>query len=65
MLVNASAEDVKSFKACTIRRLDRKQSSLTDSEHFKLVNVKENAMSNKLKQLGRALLSHTFSKQVW
>ena len=47
MLVKASAEDVKSFQAYTIRRLDQKQSSLTDSEHFKLINVKENAMSNK------------------
>ena len=51
MLVKASAEDVKSFQAYTIRRLDQKQSSLTDSEHFKLINIKENAMSNKLKHL--------------
>ena len=51
MLVKANAEDVKSFQAYTIRRLDKKPSSLTDSEHFKLVNVKENAMSNKLKHL--------------
>ena len=51
MLVKASAEDVKSFQAYTIMRLDQKQSSLTDSEHFKLINVKENAMSNKLKHL--------------
>ena len=50
MLVKASAEDVKSFQAYTIRRLDQKQSSLTDTEHFKLINVKENAMSNKLKR---------------
>ena len=39
MLVKASAEDVKSFQAYTIRLLDQKQSSLTDSEHFKLINV--------------------------
>ena len=31
MLVKANAEDVKSFQAYTIRRLDKKQSSLTDS----------------------------------
>ena len=61
MLVKASAEDVKSFKAYTIRRLDQKQSSLTDSEHFKLINVKESAMSNKLKHLD--VLSHTFSER--
>ena len=51
MLVKASAEDVNSFQAYTIRRLDQKQSSLTDSEQFKLRNVNENAMSNKLKHL--------------
>ena len=52
MLVKASsAEDIKSFQAYTIRRLNQKQSSLTDSEHFKLINVKENAISNKLKHL--------------
>ena len=51
MLVKASAEDVKSFQAYTIRRLDQKQSSLTDSEHFKLMNLKDNAMSNTFKQV--------------
>ena len=33
MLVKASAEDVSSFQAYTIRRLDQKSSSLTDTEH--------------------------------
>ena len=51
MLVKASGEDVKSFHAYTIRRLDQKQSSQADSEQFKLINVNENAMSNKLKHL--------------
>ena len=51
ILVKASAEDDISFQAYTIRRLDQKQSSLTDSEYFKLVNIKENTMSNKLKHL--------------
>ena len=60
MLVKASAEDVKSFQAYTIRRLDQKQSSLTDSEHFKLINVKENAMSNKLKHLDVLCFPHFF-----
>ena len=41
-----TAEDVKSFQSYTIRRLDQKHSSLTDSE---LMNVKEDALSNKLK----------------
>ena len=51
MLVKASAEDVNSFQAYTIRRLDQKQSTQADSEQFKLINVNENAMSNKLKHL--------------
>ena len=34
-----------------IRRLDQKQSSLTDTQHHKLMNVKEDALSNKLKHL--------------
>ena len=51
MLVKATADDVKSFQAYTSRRLDQKQSSLTDTEHYKLMNVKEDALSNKLKRL--------------
>ena len=51
MLVKASAEDVSSFQAYTIRRLDQKGSSLTDTEHYKLMNVKEDALSKKLKHL--------------
>ena len=50
-LVKVSAEDISSFQAYTIRRLGQTQLSLTDSEHFKLINVKENALSNKLKHL--------------
>ena len=50
MLVRASAEDVSSFQAYTIRRLGQKGSSLTDTEHYKLMNVKD-ALSNKLKHL--------------
>ena len=41
MLVNATAEDVKSFQAYTIRRLDQKQSNLSDTEHYKLMNVRK------------------------
>ena len=51
MLVKVSAEDISSFQAYTIRRLDQKHLTLTDSEHFKLIYVKENALSNKLKHL--------------
>ena len=51
MLVRATAEDVNSFQAYTIRCLDQKQSTMADTEHYKLIDVKENAMSNKLKYL--------------
>ena len=51
MLVKASSEDISSFQAYTIRRLDRKQSSLTDTEHYKLMNAKEDVLSNKSKHL--------------
>ena len=47
MLVKASAEDVSSFQAYTIRRLDQKSSSLTNTKHYKLMNIKD-ALSNKL-----------------
>ena len=51
MLVKATADYVKSFQAYTIRRLDQKQSSLTDTEYYKLMNVKEDSLSDKLKHL--------------
>ena len=60
MLVKASSEDISSFQAYTIRRLDKKQSSLTDTEHYKLMNVKEDALSNKLKQLDVLCFSTLF-----
>ena len=43
MLVKAGSEDISSFQAYTIRRLDQKQSNLTDTEQYKLMNVKEDA----------------------
>ena len=49
MLVKASKEDVSSFQAYTIRRLDQQISNLTDTEQYKLMNVNEEALSNKLK----------------
>ena len=51
LLVKASEKDLKSFQAYTIRRLDQNQSSLPDTDHYKLVKVEETALSNKLKHL--------------
>ena len=60
MLVKASAEDVSSFQAYTIRRLAQKHSNLTDREHYKLMNVNEEALSNKLKHLMCCVFPHCF-----
>jgi len=59
MLVRATAEDVNSFQAYTIRRLDQKQSTMADTEHYKLI---ENAMSNKLKHLDVLCFPTLFSR---
>ena len=60
MLVKVTADDVNSFQSYTIRRLDQKQSCLTDTEHYKLMNVKEDALSNKLKHLDVLCFSTLF-----
>ena len=44
-------KDTASYQSYTIRRLDQQQSMLPDSEHYKLRDVKEDALSNKLKYL--------------
>ena len=51
MLKKVSADDVSSYQSYTIRRLDQRQSSMPDSEQYKLTNVKEDALSNKFKYL--------------
>ena len=51
MLEKVSTDEVSSYKSYTVRQLNSKQSSLPDSEHYKLVDVKEDALSNKLKYL--------------
>ena len=51
ILEKVSAEDVSTYQSYTIRRLDSKQKTMPDTEHYKLINVKENALSNKFKHL--------------
>ena len=51
MLEKVSVEDTASYESYTIRRLDQQQSMLPDSVHYKLRDVKEDALSNKLKHL--------------
>ena len=48
MLQKVSAEEVSSYQSYTVRQLNSKRSSLPDSEHYKLVDMKEDALSNYL-----------------
>ena len=51
MLQKVSDDDVSSFQSYTIRRLDQKEPNVPDTDQYKLSNVKEDALSNKLKHL--------------
>ena len=51
MLQKVSSDDVASYQSFTIRRLDQKESSIPDTEQYKLKNFKEDALSNKMKHL--------------
>ena len=42
---------MSSYQSYTIRRLDQKEPNIPDTEQYKLSNVKEDALSNKLKHL--------------
>ena len=51
MLQKINSEDVAAYQSYTIRRLDQKESSIPDTDQYKLTNVKEDALNNKLKYL--------------
>ena len=51
MLQKVSDDDVSSYQSYTIRRLDRQEPNIPDTDQYKLSNVKEDALSNKLKHL--------------
>ena len=51
MLEKVSDEEVSSYQSYTVRQLNSKRSSLPDSEHYKLVDVKEDVLSNRFKYL--------------
>ena len=51
MLERASKEDVAGFQSFTIRTLNSKQSTLSDIDQYKLVNVKEDALDNRQRYL--------------
>ena len=47
MLVKASKEDVSSFQSYTICTLNQKQSTISDIEQYKQLNIKEDALDNR------------------
>ena len=51
MLQKVSDDDVSSYQSYTIRRLDQIEPNVPDTDQYKLSNVKEDALSNKLKHL--------------
>ena len=51
MLERATASDIAGFQAYTIRNLDNKLSTESDTEQYKVLNVKEFPLDNRLKYL--------------
>ena len=51
ILEKVSSDEVSAYQSYTVRQLNSKQSSLPDTEHYKLVDVKEDPLSNKFKYL--------------
>ena len=51
MLAKASESDVSGFQAFTVRNLDNKLSTDTDIEQYKLLNVREDLLSNRQEHL--------------
>ena len=51
MLAKASESDVLGFQAFTVRNLDNKLSTDTDIEQYKLLNVREDPLSNRQEHL--------------
>ena len=51
MLAQISTDDVSEYQSYTIRRLDQRQSNKPDTDQYKLMDVQEDAISNKFKHL--------------
>ena len=51
MLAQVSTDDVSEYQSYTIRRLDQRQSNKPDTDQYKLMDVQEDAISNKFKRL--------------
>ena len=51
MLEKASVDDIKGFQAFTVRNLDNKLSTNSDTEQYKLLSVKEDPIDNRQQYL--------------
>ena len=51
MLAQVSTDDVSEHQSYTIRRLDQRQCNKPDADQYKLMDVQEDAISNKFKHL--------------
>ena len=51
MLAQVSTDDVSEYQSYTIRRLDQRQFNKPDTDQYKLMDVQEDAISNKFKHL--------------
>ena len=51
MLLKVNKDDVTTYQSYTIRHFDQKQPNVPDTNQYKLGNVQENALSNRLKHL--------------
>ena len=51
MLEKASVDDIKGFQAFTVRNLDNKLSTDSDTEQYKLLSVKEDSIDNRQQYL--------------
>ena len=51
MLEKASVDDIKGFQAFTVRNLDNKLSTDSDTEQYKLLSVKEDPIDNRQQYL--------------
>ena len=51
MLAQVRTDDVSEYHSYTIRRLDQRQSNKPDTDQYKLMDIQEDAISNKFKYL--------------
>ena len=65
MLEKASADDIATFQAYTIRSLDNKLSNQSDIEQYKVLSVNEDALDNRQKYLDVMCFPVLSYRTVW